>query len=91
MIRGEDEAASLPIDIEMGHRPIFYFNVNTHERVNGGEFTIHPIAFIITFFRNWLYYAFSKIHPVMDDGATDAVIVTIDGEEGENESNRMCL
>ena len=46
---------------------------------------------MITFFRNWLYYAFSKMHPVMDDGATDAVIVIIDGEEGENESNRMCL
>lgn len=81
MIRGEDEAASLPIDIEMGHRPIFYFNANTQERVNGGEFTIHPIAFMITFFRNWLYYAFSKMHPVMDDGDADAVIVTISGVE----------
>ena len=91
MIRGEDEAASLPIDIEMGPRPIFSFKANTQERVNGGEFTIHPIAFMITLLRNWLYYAFSKMHPVMDDGATDAVIVTIDGEEGENESNRMCL
>ena len=91
MIRGEDEAASLPIDIEMGHRPIFYFKANSQERVNGGEFTIHPIALLITSLHNWLYYAFSKMHPVMDDGATDAVIVTIDGEEGENESNRMCL
>ena len=81
MIRGEDEAASIPIDIEMGHRPIFYFNANTQERVNGGEFTIHPIAFMITFFRNWLYYAFSKMHPVMDDGDADAVIVTISGVE----------
>ena len=81
MIRGGDEAASLPIDIEMGHRPIFYFNVNTQERVNGGEFTIHPIAFMITFFRNWLYYAFSKMHPVTSDGDADAVIVTISGEE----------
>ena len=81
MIRGEDEAASLPIDIEMGHRPIFYFNANTQERVNGGEFTIHPIAFMITFFRNWLYYAFSKMHPVTSDGDADAVIVTISGEE----------
>ena len=81
MIRGEDEAASLPIDIEMGHRPIFYFNANTQERVNGGEFTIHPIAFMITFFRNWLYYAFSKMHPITSDGDADAVIVTISGEE----------
>lgn len=81
MIRGEDEAASLPIDIEMGHRPIFYFNVNTHERVNGGEFTIHPIAFMITLLRNWLYYAFSKMHPITSDGDADAVIVTISGEE----------
>ena len=91
MIRGGDEDASLPIDIEMGPRPIFYFKANTQERVNGGEFTIHPIALLITSLHNWLYYAFSKMHPVMDDGATDAVIVTIDGEEGENESNRMCL
>ena len=91
MIRGGDEVANLSTDIEIGRRPIFYFKANTQERTNGGEFTIHPIAFMITFFRNWLYYAFSKIHPVMDDGATDAVIVTIDGEEGENESNRMCL
>lgn len=81
MIRGEDEAASLPIDIEMGPRPIFYFNTNTQERVNGGEFTIHPIAFMITFFRNWLYYAFSKMHPITSDGDADAVIVTISGEE----------
>ena len=81
MIRGEDEAASLPIDIEMGHRPIFYFNANTQERVNGGEFTIHPIAFMITFFRNWLYYAFSKMHPITSDGDADAVIVTISGVE----------
>ena len=81
MIRGEDEAASLPIDIEMGHRPIFYYNANTQERVNGGEFTIHPIAFMITFFRNWLYYAFSKMHPITSDGDADAVIVTISGEE----------
>ena len=81
MIRGEDEAASLPIDIEMGPRPIFSFKANTQERVNGGEFTIHPIAFMITFFRNWLYYAFSKMHPVMDDGDADAVIVTISGVE----------
>ena len=91
MIRGGDEVANLSTDIEIGHRPIFYFKANTQERTNGGEFTIHPIAFMITFFRNWLYYAFSKMHPVMDDGATDAVIVIIDGEEGENESNRMCL
>ena len=81
MIRGEDEAASLPIDIEMGHRPIFYFNANTQERVNGGEFTIHPITFMITLLRNWLSYAFSKMHPVMDDGDADAVIVTISGVE----------
>ena len=91
MIRGGDEVANLSTDIEMGPRPIFSFKANTQERVNGGEFTIHPIAFMITLLRNWLYYAFSKMHPVMDDGATDAVIVTIDGEEGENESNRMCL
>ena len=91
MIRGEDEVANLSTDIKMGPRPIFSFKANTQERVNGGEFTIHPIAFMITLLRNWLYYAFSKMHPVMDDGATDAVIVTIDGEEGENESNRMCL
>ena len=81
MIRGEDEAASLPIDIEMGHRPIFYFNANTQERVNGGEFTIHPIAFMITLLRNWFYYAFSKMHPITSDGDADAVIVTISGEE----------
>ena len=81
MIRGEDEAASLPIDIEMGHRPIFYFNVNTHERVNGGEFTIHPIALLITLLHNWLYYAFSKMHPITSDGDADAVIVTISGVE----------
>ena len=81
MIRGEDEAASLPIDIEMGHRPIFYFNANTQERVNGGEFTIHPIAFMITLLRNWLSYAFSKMHPITSDGDADAVIVTISGVE----------
>ena len=91
MIRGGDEVANLSTDIEMGPRPIFYFTANTQRKANGGEFTIHPIAFMITLLRNWLYYAFSKMHPVMDDGATDAVIVTIDGEEGENESNRMCL
>ena len=81
MIRGGDEAASLPIDIEMGHRPIFYFKANTQERTNGGEFTIHPIAFMITLLRNWLYYAFSKMHPITSDGDADAVIVTISGEE----------
>ena len=81
MIRGEDEAASLPIDIEMGRRPIFYFNANTQERVNGGEFTIHPIAFMITLLRNWLSYAFSKMHPITSDGDADAVIVTISGVE----------
>ena len=81
MIRGEDEAASLPIDIEMGPRPIFSFKANTQERVNGGEFTIHPIAFMITLLRNWLSYAFSKMHPITSDGDADAVIVTISGEE----------
>ena len=81
MIRGGDEAASLPIDIEMGHRPIFSFKANTQERVNGGEFTIHPIAFMITLLRNWLYYALSKMHPITSDGDADAVIVTISGEE----------
>ena len=81
MIRGEDEAASLPIDIEMGPRPIFYFKANTQERTNGGEFTIHPIAFMITLLRNWLYYAFSKMHPITSDGDADAVIVTISGVE----------
>ena len=81
MIRGGDEAASLPIDIEMGHRPIFSFKANTQERVNGGEFTIHPIAFMITLLRNWLYYAFSKMHPITSDGDADAVIVTISGVE----------
>ena len=81
MIRGEDEAASLPIDIEMGPRPIFSFKANTQERTNGGEFTIHPIAFMITLLRNWLYYAFSKMHPITSDGDADAVIVTISGEE----------
>ena len=81
MIRGEDEAASLPIDIEMGPRPIFSFKANTQERVNGGEFTIHPIAFMITLLRNWLSYAFSKMHPITSDGDADAVIVTISGVE----------
>ena len=52
MIRGGDEVANLSTDIEMGPRPIFYFNANTQERVNGGEFTIHPIAFMITLLRN---------------------------------------
>ena len=79
MIRGEDEAASLPIDIEMGHRPIFYFNANTQERVNGGEFTIHPIAFMITFFRNWLYYAICIFDPISCDGDAESVSVTISG------------
>ena len=51
------------------------------ERTNGGEFTIHPIAFMITLLRNWLYYAFSKMHPITSDGDADAVIVTISGEE----------
>ena len=81
MIRGGDEAASLPIDIEMGHRPIFYFKANSQERVNGGEFTIHPIALLITSLHNWLYYAFSKMHPITSDGDADAVIVTISGVE----------
>ena len=81
MIRGGDEVANLSTDIEIGHRPIFYFNANTQERVNGGEFTIHPIALLITLLHNWLYYAFSKMHPVMDDGDADAVIVTISGVE----------
>ena len=81
MIRGGDEVANLYTDIEMGPRPIFYFNANTQERVNGGEFTIHPIAFMITLLRNWLYYAFSKMHPITSDGDADAVIVTISGEE----------
>ena len=81
MIRGGDEVANLSTDIEIGHRPIFYFKANTQERTNGGEFTIHPIALLITLLHNWLYYAFSKMHPVMDDGDADAVIVTISGVE----------
>ena len=89
MIRGGDEVANLSTDIEMGPRPIFYFTANTQRKANGGEFTIHPIRFVISCLRNWISYAFSKMHPVTDDGDPDAVIVTIDGEEGENESNRM--
>ena len=44
-----------------------------------GKFT--PIRIVIPCFRNWLSYAFSKMHPITSDGDTDAVIVTISGEE----------
>ena len=73
----------------MGSRPILNSTLFNRGRINGGEFTIHPIRFVISCLRNWISYAFSKMHPVTDDGDPDAVIVTIDGEEGENESNRM--
>ena len=52
MIRGGDEVANLSTDIEMGPRPIFFFTANTQRKTNGGEFTIHPIAFMITLLRN---------------------------------------
>ena len=48
------------------------------------------MAYIKTHVSEWVAYAFSRMHPVLDDGDADAVIVTIDGEEGENESTVMC-
>ena len=82
--------ATIHQDIEMGLRPVFKSSIQSRGRGRWGEIAIHSMAYIKTHVSEWVAYAFSRMHPVLDDGDADAVIVTIDGEEGENESTIMC-
>ena len=74
----------------MGLCPIFNSIIISRGRGHESEIAIHPLSFQIMIFYNWTLSAFSYVHPVMDDGDADAVIVTIDGEEGKNESIVVC-
>lgn len=90
MVRGVSASTARRHDIEMGLCPILNSTINYGGRGHESEIAIYSLFFWITSFHNWALDAFYGVHPIMDDGDADVVIVTIDGEEGENESIVMC-